>query len=195
MPPNGGTYAIHIMFDRQSAKSGDCYIEFPTATDAAHVFSSRKNFYDRHSHDPQRVIGGRRVRIKMSSQEELMQEIFPKAKCVTWRKQQPIILPPVDEYTSGFNGFLSSEELVFTSKWALEPRKSKYTGTHPQRPYESIITLLFKVHHLGPFLQIFLTLFAVPLVRNLKLHPHPTRPNPQYVCQDAPRFDRSSLSP
>lgn len=143
MPPNSGSYAIHIMFDRQSAKSGDCYIEFPTDAAAAAIFNSRKNWIqDNAAH---RRIGVRNAVITISSQKELMEELFPKAKCVTWHGQEPNITYPEDEYTSGFAGFLTSEELVMTAKWANEPQKSKYTGNHPQRPYESMITILFKV--------------------------------------------------
>jgi len=144
MPRNSGTYAIHIMFDRQSAKSGDCYIEFPSASAVALVMNSRKNT---HQSDGKvyRNISDRRVYLEPSTHEELMREVFPKAKCVTWYGQEPVIHPPNDIYTSGFAEFVTSEELVLTNRWANEPHKSKYTGTHPQRPYESLITLLFKV--------------------------------------------------
>jgi len=175
MPPNSGSYAIHIMFDRQSAKSGDCYVEFPTASAATLVMNSRKNSW--HMGKVFRNIGGRRVYLRMSSQEELMQEVFPRAKCVTWIGSEPIITPPNDDYSSGFAGFITSEELVMTNRWANEPHKSKYTGTHPQRPYESMITLLFKGSSppstISKQLPTNTLLSAVPLVLHLKLQPHP----------------------
>lgn len=117
MPRDTGTYAIHIMFDRNSAKSGDCFVELETESDAL-AFMARVR-----CNGNKRKIADRLVDVQFSSQTELMQAMFPKAKCVTWKGQVPVIGRPEYEYSAGFQGFLSSEEMTMTVKFASEPRK------------------------------------------------------------------------
>jgi hypothetical protein len=54
-----------------------------------------------------------------------MKELFPKAKNVRWDGSRPIIIPtdPNDPYNSGFQGFISKEELVMVVKHVEAPQR------------------------------------------------------------------------
>lgn len=159
-PPRSSYFAVHIIMERSTAKSMDCYVEFQRE-DHAHLVVRRFNEQGRLGRRPH--MGDRQVRIELSSQEQLMQELFPKTKCVRWIGQEPEITQPVDTYSSGFKGFVTSEEMVMTIRWAENPGRvslrihyqlaspltlmfqSNYTHKHLQRVYESMISLLVKV--------------------------------------------------
>jgi len=120
MPPNSGHYAIHIEFDRSSAKSGDAYVEFPNYASADAFL---KRVHGRDARNGRRKIGDRIINITLSSQTELMELMFPKAKDVHWEDHQPCILPPKESYSTGFKGFVTGEEMVMTARFAAEPHK------------------------------------------------------------------------
>jgi hypothetical protein len=161
MPPRSGSYAIHIGFDRYTAKSGDVYVEFPTAAmaetflwrlrnhrnDSHHDFAASSSEYN--ARPITRKIGDRIATFEISSQADLMKELFPKAKSVEWIGQVPQIMQ-VNDSIGAFKSFITSEEMVSTTKFAAEPKKSRYTGSHSQRPYESMISLLYKVNSSSP---------------------------------------------
>ena len=121
MPPNSGHYAIHIEFDRSSAKSGDAYVEFPNFASADAFL---KRVHGRDARNGRRKIGDRIINITLSSQTELMKLMFPKAKDVHWEDHQPCILPPKESYSTGFKGFVTGEEMVMTARFAAEPHKA-----------------------------------------------------------------------
>lgn len=104
--------------DRPTAKSMDCYVEY-IREDHAHLAVARFNDQARIGKRPR--LGDRQVRIELSSQEQLMKELFPKAKCVHWNGQEPVISAPTDMHSSGFKGFITSEEMVMTIRWAENP--------------------------------------------------------------------------
>jgi hypothetical protein len=54
-----------------------------------------------------------------------MKELFPKVKNVRWDGSRPIIIPtdPNDPYNSGFQGFISKEELVMLVKHVEAPQR------------------------------------------------------------------------
>lgn len=124
MPRGSGSYAIHIMMERATAKSNDCYVEFETPDDAYHEACRLQS--------AKRLLGNRRARITMSSQEELMSEMFPRAKCVQWIGCEPQIIPNTDEYSDGYQGFVTSEEMHHTARIATVPsRVSSFTSFLP----------------------------------------------------------------
>lgn len=60
-------------------------------------------------------MGTRLVEVEKSSQGELMQNLFPRAKCIIWDDDTgvPILIKnTIDEYCTGFRKFLTSEELL-----------------------------------------------------------------------------------
>jgi len=107
--------------ERTTAKSMDCYVEFETIEDA-HLAASRFETYSMRSGKRPR-IGDRQVIVEYSSQEALMAELFPRAKCVKWQGQQAVIEAPKESYSSGFQGFVTSEEMVMTVKYAENPSR------------------------------------------------------------------------
>ena len=116
-PDLGG--GIHIIMERSTAKTMDAFVEFSTQKDAeaaAHRLSfTESGRYPR--------LGTRHVDITLSSQDELMRELFPRAKCVQWQDGRPNVLPNDDVYSAGFQGFLTSEEIRGLVAHALVPAR------------------------------------------------------------------------
>ncbi|KAI4117138.1 MAG: hypothetical protein LQ345_002565 [Seirophora villosa] len=129
---------IHIIMDRTNGKTMDCYVEFFSHGDAQAAFNKcllRGN---------QLRLGDRVVDVSMSTQDELLKEMFPKAKNVTWSHGRPIVRESNDPYNSGFKAFVTNEELLQLVGYAEKPHRSNYTQKCLQRPYESMISLLSK---------------------------------------------------
>ncbi|KAI9828302.1 MAG: hypothetical protein M1832_002730 [Thelocarpon impressellum] len=138
--PHQGT-AVNIIMDRTTGKTMDCYVEFQTVDDAKYAVDRFE-----HSRDNGRNlrIGDRHVDVEVSSQEALMGELFPRAKCVVWHGQRPVIHAPTEPYMSGFRTFLTSEEIVMTVKHAETPQRSPFAQKCLQRTYESFVNTLVK---------------------------------------------------
>lgn len=117
-PASSPYFAIHIIMERSTAKSMDCFAEY-AREESAQLAVARFAEQARNGKRPR--IGDRHVRVELSSQEQLMSELFPKTKCVHWNGQDPTITAPVDAYSSHFKGFITSEELVMTIRWAEHP--------------------------------------------------------------------------
>ena len=109
------------MMERATAKSNDCYVEFETYEDAHHEACRLQS--------AKRLLGNRRARISTSSQEELMSEMFPRAKCVQWFGCEPQIVPNTDQYSDGYQGFVTSEEMHHTSRIATVPTRVSSLST------------------------------------------------------------------
>ncbi|KAL9018459.1 MAG: hypothetical protein Q9185_004236 [Variospora sp. 1 TL-2023] len=130
---------IHIIMDRTNGKTMDCYVEFFSHGDAQAAFNKcllRGN---------QLRLGDRVVDVAMSSQDELLREMFPKAKNVEWSHGRPIVRESSDPYNSGFKAFVTNEELLQLVSYAEKPHRSNYTQKCLQRPYEGMISLLSKL--------------------------------------------------
>lgn len=113
---------IHIIMERVTSKTLDCYVEFISLEEA--VIAVERFDVNRTGGRSGR-LGQRHVEVEVSSQEKLMKELFPKAKNVKWQGAQPKIIPrdPNDPYNSGFQGFISSEELVMLVKHVESPQR------------------------------------------------------------------------
>lgn len=115
--PNFGP-AIHIIMDRVSGKTMDCFVEFLSPLDARATCNSinlRQRGLIR--------ISDRVVDVSMSSQNELLATLFPKAKDVKWVNGKPVIMQPEEEWSSGFKSFVSAEELGLLVKHAEQPHR------------------------------------------------------------------------
>ena len=71
-------------------------------------------------------VGDRQVEVLFSSQEELMGELFPRAKNVRWEGSAPVVLDNPQMFYPGveaadFTGFLQGEEVVMVVKHAETP--------------------------------------------------------------------------
>lgn len=108
---------IHIIMDRTNGKTMDCYVEFFSHGDAQAAFNKcllRGN---------QLRLGDRVVDVAMSSQDELLREMFPKAKNVEWSHGRPIVRESSDPYNSGFKAFVTNEELLQLVSYAEKPHR------------------------------------------------------------------------
>ena len=150
MPSKTPYYAIHIIMERATAKSMDAYVEFESEEDAAIAASrysqpynlSSRSSNDRFSRRPR--IGDRNVTVAISSQEELLQDLFPRAKCVQWNGHEPLIREPSSQWESGFKEFITGEELHSVVRYATHPQRSRFAGKHVQRTFENMISIINK---------------------------------------------------
>ncbi|TQS39421.1 hypothetical protein Golomagni_00054 [Golovinomyces magnicellulatus] len=134
---------IHVIMDRITGKTVVCYVEFISLNEALKVVHRfRQNSADGRA--PK--LGKRYVQVELSSQESLMNDLFPKAKSVEWLGFVPRIIPPNPEnlFNSGFKGFVSMEELVMLVKHVETPLRSPFIKDCPQHPFECIISTLLK---------------------------------------------------
>lgn len=119
--PEGSPYhAVHILMERESGKTLDCFIEVATSKEAAWV---ARQFARRTEAHRQPKVGDRAVEVIYSSQDELMAELFPRAKHVRWTNGQLLVDTAPRQYyedskAAGFQGFLHPEELVAMAKHA-----------------------------------------------------------------------------
>ncbi len=145
--------------DRSTGKTMDCYVEFYSTPDAR----ACANSLGLRPHGQNR-IGDRVIDIHLSSQEDLLKELFPKAKNVSWEGGRPKVMETKEMFNSGFKTFVSAEELGNLVRHAEQPHRvrdyhnlnddsmsqdadflqSNYTQRSPQRTYESLISLLAK---------------------------------------------------
>ncbi|KAL8950327.1 MAG: hypothetical protein Q9222_003632 [Ikaeria aurantiellina] len=129
---------IHIIMDRPTGKTMDCYVEFFSSGDAQAALNkclSRGN---------QLRLQDRVVDVQMSSQDELLRELFPRAKNCTWVNGRPVITQSHEPYNTGFKSFLAREELLQLKTWVQKPHRSNYTQKSMQRPFECMISTLSK---------------------------------------------------
>ena len=104
--------------DRNSGKTMDCYVEFLSTHDARNCCNS----INLRQHGLNRILE-RLVDVTMSSQDELLAVLFPKAKNVKWEGGSPVIMEPEEDWSSGFKTFVSAEELGLMVKHAEQPHR------------------------------------------------------------------------
>ena len=118
LPAEMGT-PVHIIMERSTAKTMDCFVEFLTHEDAYNTYDYVNGGLPAH---PPR-LGSRTVYADMSSQDELLKALFPRAKCVIWPNGIPEVLPNTDPYSTGFQGLFTEEELFCVVRHAEQPRR------------------------------------------------------------------------
>ncbi|KAJ5824842.1 Nucleotide-binding alpha-beta plait [Penicillium robsamsonii] len=140
--PSSEGCPIHIIMERSTGKTMDVFVEFPTNQDAQATVDRISN----HAYDAGSAprMGSRHVDIEMSSPAKLLKAIFPRAKCILWEDGKPVQLPNKDSWSTGFDGFLTDEELFCLSRLAEQPHRSAFASKVPQRCYESFITTIWK---------------------------------------------------
>ncbi|KAL8899701.1 MAG: hypothetical protein Q9207_006059, partial [Kuettlingeria erythrocarpa] len=97
---------IHIIMDRANGKTMDCYVEFFSHGDAQAAFHKCL------VRGGQLRLGDRVVDVCLSTQDELLREMFPKAKNVEWSHGRPVVRESTDPWNSGFKAFVTNEELL-----------------------------------------------------------------------------------
>ncbi|KAB8255150.1 hypothetical protein BDV32DRAFT_154517 [Aspergillus pseudonomiae] len=132
---------IHIIMERSTAKTMDCFVETETQEAAQRTVDRINSIYET-GRAPR--LGLRRVDVEYSNQDALLKDLFPRAKCIAWEDGMPRELPNTDPYSTGFSGFITSEEIVGAIRHAEIPHRSPFSVKCPQRTYESTISTLYK---------------------------------------------------
>ena len=139
LTPNLGC-AIHITMDRLTGKTMDCFVEFLSVADAL-AFVSSKN---QPGQTPK--LADRVPIVQISSQDLLLQHMFPRARNTTWQNGVPMITNNNDPFNTGYKGLVTHEEMVKMVQHAEFPQRSNYTAKCLQRVYECMISTLNKVN-------------------------------------------------
>jgi len=101
----------------------DCYAEFQTHADARDTANRINRIYE--SGRPPR-LGNRHVDVDLTNQNELLKDLFPRAKCIVWRGGMPYPQENSDPYCSGFTGFFTAEEIILAIRHAEIPHRVSY---------------------------------------------------------------------
>ena len=108
--------SIHIIMDRMTGKTYDCYVEV-SSTDAAQSFvNSRTN-----SRQAQPLLD-RIPTVEMSCLDQLLENLFPKARSMQWMQGQPI-LRAGESVDSPFRALVTQEEMATTVRYAESPQR------------------------------------------------------------------------
>ncbi|KAI7558584.1 hypothetical protein KC343_g6175, partial [Hortaea werneckii] len=107
-PAGSPYYAVHIIMERFTAKTMDAFVELENDAEASRVFN---HFQKRMEQGRLPRLGDRVVTVELSSQEELMSELFPRVKNVLWDGASPVVSDHKDYYyptvaSNCFAGFL-----------------------------------------------------------------------------------------
>ncbi|BDD61563.1 hypothetical protein MAP00_006602 [Monascus purpureus] len=118
--------AVHIIMERPTAKTMDCYVEFQTPNDAKDAVTRINKM-----HETSRIprLGNRHIDVELSSQDALLKDLFPRAKCLHWKDGVPYVLENTDPYSTGFTGFFTSEEIVGAIRHAEVPHRFPWYAT------------------------------------------------------------------
>jgi hypothetical protein len=113
---------VHIIMERSTGKTLCCFAEFESCQSARAAVDHVNSASDSQI-GPR--MGNRHVDVSMSSQEELMKTLFPMAKCLSWVDDRfvPHGTGPDEWWSSGFDGFLTDEELFCLTRHAREPHR------------------------------------------------------------------------
>lgn len=106
--PHRDGFPFHIIMERSTGKTMDAFIEVQTPKIAEEAVN--RNFNGMKSSR----LGQRHVNLELSSQAQLLQELFPRARSIQWDPHNgghPYLVQSSDPYTSGFNGLFTQEEM------------------------------------------------------------------------------------
>ena len=134
--------------DRATGKTQDAFVEFFSVPDAkawAQVVQSRSNSINK--------LGDRILDVQLSSQAELMGEIFPRAKSINWSGgtsgKEVVAEAPRDIFDTGFKGFVTLEELQALVRHAEQPHRVS-DSSYSTGSYHHYHLPLQDVHLLDP---------------------------------------------
>jgi hypothetical protein len=119
IPSNLGC-PVHIMMERSTAKTMDCYVEFVTIADAEVCVKRLNNVLETGQHPR---LGNRHVEVSLSNEDAFLKDLFPRAKCITWKGGYPCLVPNDDPYSTGYKGFVTREELLGVVRHAEQPQR------------------------------------------------------------------------
>jgi hypothetical protein len=113
---------IHIIMERSTSKTMECYIEMRSYGAVVDQFNRHWESVTGASSKASR-IGLRLVTVEVATQDDLMKDLFPRAKCVHWENGKPMIMENEDPYSTGFTGYFTNEELVGLVRHAEHPTR------------------------------------------------------------------------
>ncbi len=116
--------SIHIIMERPTSKTMDCFVELLTPEAATEAFNKHENLIMSGKHPR---IGTRHVDVADSSQDALLQAIFPRARGLVWENGVPRKVENTDPYSSGFQGFFTREEMIGMYRHAETPQRVRST--------------------------------------------------------------------
>lgn len=124
-------WPVHIIMERTTGKTMDCYVEFQTPHDAREAVR-RANQTSETYRGPR--MGNRQVDVSVSSQDDLLQALFPRVKCIEWDTGVPCKVGrrSDEQWSTGFDGFLRDEELFCVVRHAREPQRVRSRSNNPR---------------------------------------------------------------
>jgi hypothetical protein len=107
--------------ERITSKTHDVYVEFLTMNDAMRAVEKHSRSSARGK--PPR-LGDRPVDVELSSQANMMKDLFPLARGIFWDGSVPRIQPinPREPWEN-FKGFITEEEMTMLSKHVEIPQR------------------------------------------------------------------------
>lgn len=125
--PDG--YPIHVIMEKPTGKTMDCFIEFPTHAAARECV---RRFDDTVHPGRGSRLGSRNVNLELSDQAELMHALFPRARLVEFDSLNgaPTILSKSCDpsWSAGFRGYFTLEEVYGVTRFAECPSRVSATG-------------------------------------------------------------------
>ncbi|KAL9108885.1 MAG: hypothetical protein Q9227_006416 [Pyrenula ochraceoflavens] len=99
---------VHIIMERPTAKTMDCFVEFNSleSCDNFACIIEREQSVGRFP-----KLGNRHVYVERCNIDTLMKEMWPRAKCIIWTDGRPHKCANSDPYSTGFQGFFTTEEM------------------------------------------------------------------------------------
>ncbi|KAI0172424.1 hypothetical protein GGR52DRAFT_572260 [Hypoxylon sp. FL1284] len=139
---NDADEPVHIMMDRITSKTYDVYVEFLTQLDAMNAVRRHNESVMRGRHPR---LGHRHVDVKLSSQGDLLKNLFPIAKGVDWHTTPHGIERNSQWSWENFDGFFSKEEMNMIWKHVENPGRTPFASDCQERIYECMISTLKKL--------------------------------------------------
>ncbi|KAI1212796.1 uncharacterized protein F4807DRAFT_457594 [Annulohypoxylon truncatum] len=133
---------VHIIMDRTTSKTNECYVEFASFEDAVTAVTRYQNAVENGTHVPK--IGTRNVDVAISSQATLMKNLFPLAKGVQWEEVPFRITRDSPHDWDNFKGFITQEEMTLLCKHVEGYNNPVFAKKCPERPYECLISTIKK---------------------------------------------------
>jgi hypothetical protein len=118
---NDADEGVHIIMERLNSKTNDIFIELINMREASKTV---ERFIDLAQRRRFPRLGNRIVEVVMSSQSELMREMFPTARGLVWNGTTPVIedMAPKESWKI-FKGFINDEEFAMLRRYAESPHR------------------------------------------------------------------------
>lgn len=121
---NDADEGVHIIMERLNSKTNDIFIELTSMREATKTV---ERFFDLALRRRFPRLGNRIVEIVMSSQSELMREMFPTARGLIWHGTTPVVedMAPKESWKV-FKGFINDEEFAMLRRYAESPHRVSF---------------------------------------------------------------------